>query len=149
MFEIFLIGGLALVAYLLVQSGDSMLTGFLGKLTSQQIAALASEVGFSGQDLITATAIAIVESNGGNPNAYNPETQVGTPEGKGSYGLWQIYLYKHPEFEGWNLYDPLTNARAAYKVYQEQGFSAWSTFNSGKYQNEIAYAEEGVQGVIS
>ena len=83
---------------------------------------------------MTAVAIALAES-GGNPDAYNPETAAGTPEGLGSYGLWQIYLKAHPNFQGLNLFDPQTNANAAYEVYAEAGnsFRPWSTYLNGAY----------------
>lgn len=119
------------------------------KLTIQEISNHARNAGFSGADLITAVAIALAESKGGDPRAYNPETAAsgGTPEGKGSYGLWQIYLKVHPEFEGWNLFDPASNAIAAYKVYHTAGdsFRPWSTFKFGQYQAHLST----VQGVIS
>lgn len=107
-----------------------------GILDSNQIGQLAAAAGFSGRDLNVAVAVALAESvPSGNPNSYNPETQAGTPQGQGSYGLWQIYLKVHPEFSGWNLFDPMQNARAAFSVYSAAGnsFRPWSTFNSGKY----------------
>src|SRR5580700_1059943 len=103
-------------------------------LTPAQISLYAQNAGFSGADLQTAVAIALAES-GGNPVTYNPETAAGTPDGEGSYGLWQIYLNAHPEFAMENLYDPQTNANAAYSVYSAAGgFSPWSTYGSGAYQ---------------
>jgi hypothetical protein len=94
-------------------------------LTPAQIAYYAQNAGFTGQNLIIAVAIALAESSG-NQNAYNPE---------GSYGLWQIYLNDHPEYAGVNLYDPQTNANAAFAIFSAAGgFSPWSTYNSGKYQ---------------
>lgn len=99
-------------------------------LSPAQIQAYAAAAGFD--DPATATAIALAESNG-NANSYNPETAAGAPSGKGSYGLWQIYLNAHPEDAGLNLFDPSTNAAAAFAVYSQQGWGAWSTYNSGKY----------------
>lgn len=101
-------------------------------LDPNSIARLAYAAGFRGQDLRTAVAIAMAESSG-NPNAYNPERAAGTRAGRGSYGLWQIYLTAHPEYAGANLYDPLTNAKVAYAVYRQAGnrFTPWSTYNSG------------------
>lgn len=102
-------------------------------LTAAQIAYYAQAAGFSGNDLNTAVAIALAES-GGRPVTYNPETAAGTPDGEGSYGLWQIYLHAHPEYAYANLYDPQTNANAAYALYQSAGgFSPWATYNSGAY----------------
>jgi hypothetical protein len=101
-------------------------------LAPAQIQAFAAAAGFTGDDLNTAVAIALAESSG-NANAYNPETGAGAPSGKGSYGLWQIYLNAHPEDAGLNLFDPATNAAAAYSIYATQGFTAWTTYNSGAY----------------
>ena len=127
-----------------IASGVSFLTG---KLSAAQIAQYAAAAGFSGADLVTAVAIALAES-GGDPNAYNPETAAGTPQGLGSLGLWQIYLKAHPEFAGQNLYDPQTNANAAYSVYSDAGgtFNPWSTFGSGAYTAQINAAQGAVNG---
>jgi hypothetical protein len=114
--------------------GLSGLGQVLGALSPSQIQQYAANAGFTGNDLNVAVAVAMAESSG-NPNAYNPETAAGTPSGKGSFGLWQIYLNAHPEFAGQNLYDPQTNANAAYSIYSASGgFTAWSTYNSGAYQ---------------
>lgn len=100
----------------------------------------ARKAGFSGTDLSIAVAIAYAESTG-DPNIYNPEIDAkgGTPEGKGSYGLWQIYLRDHPEFEGQDLYDPQANANAAFAIYQAAGnsFSPWTTFKTGAYEQYL------------
>jgi hypothetical protein len=109
-------------------------------LTPAQIAYYAQTAGFDGQDLNIAVAVALAES-GGNPNVYNPETATGTPQGEGSYGLWQIYLKDHPEYANDNLYDPQTNANDAYELYSNSGgFSPWATYNSGAYQAYLSPA---------
>jgi hypothetical protein len=107
-------------------------------LSTEQIIQLAQTAGFTGTDLATAVAVALAES-GGDPNAYNPETAAGAPQGKGSYGLWQIYLEAHPEDASLNLYDPQTNANAAYQTYANAGgaFTPWSTFKSGAYLAQL------------
>lgn len=108
-------------------------------LSPAQIAQYAAAAGFTGNDLATAVAIALAESNPpGNPQSYNPETAAGAAPGQGSYGLWQIYLGKHPEFSGEDLYDPQVNANAAYTTYAiANGFHPWSTYTSGKYQQYV------------
>jgi hypothetical protein len=113
------------------------------RLSYAALVQLAQGAGFD-TDSQTAAAIAVAES-GGDPNAYNKEAQavghygrMDAEDGKGSYGLWQIYLFLHPEFEGQDLTDPETNANAAFQIYQANGFSAWSTFKSGKYQEFYA-----------
>ncbi len=118
------------------------------KLSANQIAELAAGAGFAGADLVTAVAVALAESRDGDPNAYNPELQANTPEGKGSYGLWQIYLKAHPEFADWDLYDPETNAAAAFRVYRGAGnrFTPWTTFKTGAYRAHLAVARATIGG---
>lgn len=118
------------------------------KLAPAQIANFAAAAGFQGDDLTTAVAVALAESNGGDTAAYNPEHQAGTPPGEGSYGLWQIYLHAHPEFIGWNLLDPATNATAAFRVYSAAGnsFRPWSEYKSGGY---TAYLDQARAGVMA
>lgn len=101
-----------------------------------QILAVASNAGFSGNDLSTAAAIALAES-GGDESNYNPEPGAagGTPPGQGSYGLWQIYWKKHQNFNQAALYDPQYNASAAYSIYAARGnsFMDWTTYTHGLY----------------
>jgi hypothetical protein len=91
-----------------------------------QLTQLAYDAGFhaSRNELITAVAAAIGES-GGNERARG--------DGGDSWGLWQINLPSHPEYRAnpEQLYDPRTNANAAYKIYVAAGrdfepFHAWS-----------------------
>lgn len=107
-------------------------------LSVEQLLALASSAGFSGPDLATAVSIALAES-GGNPQAYNPERAAGAAQGRGSFGLWQIYITAHPEFSAAQLIDPAYNAAAAYAVYQQAGnsFRPWSTFKNGAYLAQL------------
>lgn len=117
-------------------------------LSPAQIAQYAAAAGFTGNDLLTAVDIALAESNG-NPAAYNPETAAagGTPQGQGSYGLWQIYSKMHPEFAGMNLADPQTNANAAFSIYAVAGgFTPWSTYTSGEYG---MYESPAVQAAVA
>jgi hypothetical protein len=116
------------------------------KLEIPQLIALAAGAGFVGDDLTTAVSIALAES-GGDPNAYNPERAANTPQGAGSFGLWQIYLKAHPEYKGQNLFDPQLNASAAFAVYSSAGnsFRPWSTFGNGAYLAHV----DTVNGIIT
>ena len=105
------------------------------------IAVYARNAGFQGVDLITAVAIALAESSG-NPDAqgdYTLDGKIVSPGTQGavptSFGLWQIHLTVHPEFNGQNLFDPQTNANAAYSIYRAAGnsFHPWSTYINGAY----------------
>lgn len=114
----------------------------LGKLSADQIMVYAQNAGFTGNDLIVAIAVALAESSG-NPSAYG-DAGIGA----GSFGLWQINSKYHPEYgpDFTVLYDPQTNANAAFQVYQAAGnsFSPWSTFKNGQYQANLAAAGSAV-----
>ena len=129
-----------------LNSAQSAIQGVLGTitggiLTAQQIAALAAQAGFSGDDLVTATAVALAESSG-NSGAVGDLTI--TPGG--SIGLWQVNLKYHPEYTRDQLLDPQTNANAAFAIYQAAGnaFTPWSTFKGGQYQAHLDDANAGV-----
>lgn len=115
-----------------------------GRLSPIAIAQLAANAGFTGQDLVTAVAIALAESSG-NPGAVG-DLNI-TPGG--SVGLWQINLRWHPEFTAAMLVDPQTNANAAFKVYRAAGnsFQPWSTFKTGAYTAHLEDAQSGVDVV--
>lgn len=90
-------------------------------ISDKAIAQYAANAGFAGGNLTTAVAVALAES-GGNTDAHNPS---------GASGLWQVMWSLHG-FSG-NPYDPQTNANAAFQVFQQQGWNAWTTHNSGAY----------------
>ncbi len=96
---------------------------------------LAIEAGFTPEEAKIASRIALAESSGSS-TAFN---------GKGadeSYGLMQINMLgamgpeRRAQFgiqTNEDLYDPLTNMRAALDVYKRQGWGAWSVYTSGAY----------------
>lgn len=126
--------------FMSTQANSALASSLTGTLNAMQLTALAQNAGFSGDDLATAVAVAFAES-GGNVQAYNPEKAAGAAQGKGSYGLWQIYLTAHPEYTAADLLDPQTNANAAFKIYSAAGgaFTPWSTYKSGAF---LAFAQE-------
>jgi soluble lytic murein transglycosylase-like protein len=99
---------------------------------ADSIPGYARAAGFSGGDLAIAIAIAFAESSG-NPDA------VGDLDLGRSIGLWQINLAAHPEYTEEELYDPQTNANAAFTIYRQAGnsFRPWTTFNTGAYQARL------------
>lgn len=128
------------VVAVLALAGGSALSGVggslfsMGKLTPQSIAMYAAAAGFSDADLTIAVAVAMAESSG-DPNA------VG--DGGTSYGLWQIHWTVHPDTyqtDPKELFDPQTNANAAYTVFLQQGWNAWSTYGSGPGHNNAYLA---------
>ena len=106
----------------------------MAKLSYGQLKALASSVGMSNPDVMAAIAMA---ESGGDPKQRNPIP----PDN--SYGLWQINMLgsmgpaRRKSFgiiSNSQLYDPVTNAKAAKKILDSQGLKAWSTYTDGKYK---------------
>jgi hypothetical protein len=98
--------------------------------------------GFRGEALRTAKAIAMAES-GGRPTAYNPNVNTGDQ----SYGLFQINMLgsmgpsRRQQYglrSNEDLYDPLTNARIAYRMSGGgRNWSPWSAYKSGAYRRYL------------
>jgi hypothetical protein len=93
------------------------------KLSLSQLQALARNVGFPDPEL--AAAVAMAES-GGNAGA------VG--DGGQSFGLWQVHVPDHPEYNPSLLLDPHYNAQAAFAISRNgTDWTPWSAFKSGAY----------------
>jgi len=115
------VGGGSAAAAPVGSGGNASISGGKGSLSAAQIRAVAAQAGFTGQALDTAVAIALAESSG-NPGGHNNK-------GEDSRGLWQINVDAHGEKFG-NLYDPLTNARAAFAVSGGgKNFNPWTTYS--------------------
>ena len=99
------------------------------------IASVASNAGFTGSDLVIAVAVAYAESSG-NPSAVGDSGD--------SIGLWQIDTRYNPQFDASQLTDPQYNANAAFSIWQQGGWSRWSTYNNGNYQNSMGQAQSDV-----
>lgn len=138
-------------------SGGSAAAGSVpGKsLGVGKLVGLARQAGFKGQDAATMAAIAMAESRG-RSGALNNNPRTGDL----SYGLWQINMLggmgpqRRRAFGiGSNeaLFDPATNANAARRVFESQGFGAWSVYRSGAYKNYLpaAMAAAGGGGAVA
>ena len=99
-------------------------------MTLAQLQALAVSTGFA--DPETAAAIAMAES-GGDPHAQgDPRGPFNdTPNGTStSFGLWQVHVPAHPEYDPQSLLDPNYNAQAALAISSGGTvWKWWSTFN--------------------
>lgn len=106
-------------------------------LSREQLTTLLVNAGFpkDSQTVNDMVGIAYAES-GGDPSKHNAKP----PDD--SYGLWQINMLgsmgpdRRKKFgisSNEALYDPATNAKAAYIIYKEQGLNAWTTYKSGAY----------------
>lgn len=109
-----------------------------GAFSIDEILALGYFVGFRGQTLITAVAIAKAESGLRRyAKGHNPPT-AGCPLGSFDRGLWQINDCYHPEVSDTCAYDPLCNAQHAYIISNHgQSFHPWSTYNNGAYKGNV------------
>lgn len=121
-------------------SGGSSVTPPSGKtLSGKSVWDLAKGAGFSSSEADTMTRIANKES-GWRTNAFNGNASSGDE----SYGLWQINMLGSlgPDrrrrlgiTRNDELFDPVTNARAARMIYKSQGYSAWSVYKNGSYRS--------------
>jgi hypothetical protein len=112
----------------------------VAKLSPAEIAEVAHDAGFRGQDLTVAVAVALAES-GGDPKAHNPVP----PDN--SYGLWQINMIgalgpdRRDQFDldgNRELFDPEENAKAAWAISGKgNSFEPWTTYTSGAYKQYL------------
>lgn len=106
-------------------------------------------VGFTGNGLRMAYAIAMAESSG-NAGAYNGNAGTGDK----SYGLFQINMLgaMGPErrkqyglSSNDDLYDPYVNAKVAFKMSNGgKNWGPWSTYNRGDYKKYLDGADISV-----
>jgi len=137
-------------------------------------AAVAASRYWTGHDLVTMVAIAGAESNW-NPNAAGdsladqPGCLAYNCGGWVSYGLWQINMCAHPTllrqltgdtdpcaWAHW-LQDPNHNAEAAWRIWNSEGFGAWSSWwrdvharsgpGQGRYLRYVGAAAQAVRAL--
>lgn len=108
----------------------------------ESIAHAAYQAGFRGEDLAKAVAVAMAESSG-NPNARG-DVDLQEP-GEQSTGLWQVH-YRPSRDEG-NQFrdprantDPVQNAKNAKKIWDQQGWNAWSVTHGTPESNHNHYS---------
>lgn len=108
----------------------------------ESIAHVAHQAGFRGEDLAKAVAVAMAESRG-NPNARG-DVDLQEP-GEQSTGLWQIHY--RPSRDGGveardpgRNTDPVTNAKNARQIWEQQGWNAWSVTHGTPDSNANHYS---------
>lgn len=83
-------------------------------------------------DWDTNTALAVMRAESGcNPSATNKANRNGSVD-RGLFQVNSVHKAKVGNLD--DLYDPATNVRIAYRVYQGSGWKAWSVYNSGAYK---------------
>src|SRR5829696_9416063 len=101
---------------------------------AREIYRFARLAGFTPDQAVTMTAIALAESAG--------ESGAHNPHGEDSRGLWQINVAAHHDLARADLYDPLENAKAAFRVSHEGAdISPWTTTH-GSNAKYLAYRTE-------
>lgn len=122
------------------------LKNYTKRLTPTGLVSLLKSVGFKGQALKSAWAVAMRETHG-NPLAYNNNRRTGD----NSYGLFQVNMIddlgvqrrEHYGLKSNNaLFDPVTNASIVYKM--TNGGKNWSSWGIGRHayrNNEAGYYE--------
>jgi tape measure domain-containing protein len=102
---------------------------------------LLRQVGFPEKVIPIMVGIAGGES-GFRANALNDNPKTGDL----SYGLWQINmigklgLARRKQMglsSNEDLFDPLTNAKAAKQIYDQQGLNAWGAYTNGSYKKSL------------
>lgn len=104
----------------------------MARLTDRQIAGLAAMIPWEGQDLRIGVALALAES-GGNTTITNRNSN-----GSIDTGVWQINSVHGTSVE--DLKDPVVNAQMAGRIKAEQGWTAWSAYDNGRYRQFLERA---------
>jgi hypothetical protein len=106
-----------------------------------QVAQLAQQAGFSGNDWVVSVAVAEAESAGWtHARLINTDCSV-------DRGLWQINSYWHGEVSDGCAFDPACNAQATHTIWANGGWTQWTTYNNGAYQAHLGEAQDAVNQV--
>jgi hypothetical protein len=87
-------------------------------MNAKQIAQVAYNAGWRGEQLVIATAVALAESSG----------QYWVVNPIGCVGLWQINSPVHPQWPTAAMKDPAKNAAAAYTLWKSEGWKPWEAY---------------------
>ena len=135
------------LSLLLVLSFSSPVLSAPEVFTFYELKALAEEAGFSSSLSSTMAAIGLAESSG-NPMAHNDNLETAD----NSYGLMQINMIDFPYYQlgtsrrkefgidsNEALFDPLVNMKAAKRIYDTSGLTAWSVYRHGTYKRSSCW----------
>lgn len=120
-------------------------------LNASQIAGYAILAGFTGQAVVIITAIALAESiPSGNTLSHNdipPDDSYGLTQVNMIGGLGPDRRARYGLSSNEDLYDPLTNLRAAFDISSGgTNFGSWTTFNNGAF---LAHMSEALDGAAA
>lgn len=106
------------------------------KLTPVEVAKLVLAAGWTGNDAVTAVAVAGAES------AYRTRGKNVAKNGTFDAGLFQINSIHG--YEESDLYIPELNVAAAFKLYKRFGFKPWVAYKNNHWLEFVSIAEEAV-----
>jgi hypothetical protein len=112
-------------------------------LSDAQIYSAAVAGGFTGQDAVIISAIALAES-GGNSTVVSKPNSNGTVD----YGLTQINSSHTALLQGGNWQDPTSNMQMAHTLYAAAGnkFTPWTTYKTGAYVGFLSRMQKAAGG---
>lgn len=125
----------------------------MASLSMENLASLVRQAGFPESEVPRMVAVAMAES-GGNPRAHNPNASTGD----NSYGLLQVNMLGGMGEErrrafglksNEDLFDPLTNLKAARKIYESQGIGAWGAWTNGSASKYLEAARKAAKSPAS
>jgi hypothetical protein len=109
-------------------------------LSPRQIASIAADAGFTGDDLPVAVAVALAES-GGRVDAVNAANR----DGSSDHGLWQINsIHQASGFDPARAHDPTYNAAWAHRIFTDAGnrWTPWVAYTTGAHRRHMPSAEQ-------
>ncbi len=112
------------------------------RLTDAQVAQVVLDVGWKGEDAVTAVALALAAS-GGDPTLGGPD---GESLGQWGVGLWQLSVLRYPGVAKYDLTIPHVAARAAHALFLvTEGLWDWCPAWPGElYQEYVSRARAAV-----
>lgn len=116
----------------------------MSRFTVGDARAAAERAGFTPAQSVVAAAIAMAES-GGESAAVGPTNSNGTRD----YGAWQINSVHASILASGDWRNLDDNARMAKRVFDMQGFKAWTVFNTGGYRSHLSAAESATTSKVS
>lgn len=90
---------------------------------------------YSGWDVSLMLAIAKAENRSCNPLNHNLTNSENHGVCVGSYGVLQVGCLHFQPHDDRN--DTATVVRVAYRVWQSQGYKAWTTYRTGAYKENL------------
>src|SRR4051812_14614922 len=106
-----------------------------------QVAQLAQQAGFAGNDWVVSVAVAEAESAGWTrARLINTDCSV-------DRGLWQINSFWHSEVSDSCAFSPSCAANATHTIWAARGWPEWVTYTNGAYQAHMAEAQAAVNQV--